>query len=76
MTPGSEPFGDVEIVAINLSERLACDDQGNMVPVARLFDRYGDETDVPTSATRASVGPDREGMWWLLAVNEGGIRRQ
>lgn len=61
-------------------ERLAPIDESRQALPSRRIDKRNPDPRTALAAvidaTRASVGPDCEGMWWLLAVNEGGVRRQ
>lgn len=51
------------IIAVNLHARLAQLDTGEIVPVAVMLDAQGDETDDPTAAVAAVVGPLPGGGW-------------
>lgn len=55
------------ISAINLSERLAMTDAGEICPIKTLLDEDGDETgDIETAVF--AIGPLPDGMWFRCDV--------
>lgn len=59
-----------DLYAINLPQRLALSDRGDLMPLDKLFDSEGDETDVISEAVSFSAGPDpRDGLWYAGRVD-------
>lgn len=63
------------ILAINLKDRLACDDTGDLLPIVTMFDLDGDATDDPELALEGVAGPDRDDKWYRFTVSGYGGRK-
>jgi hypothetical protein len=52
-----------DVVAVNLTQRIAVLDDGSTLPVAQLLDRYGRHTDDVEEAAAFVAGPTINGQW-------------
>lgn len=51
-----------EVSCVNCAKRIAIMEDGQVLPVTRLLDRFGDDTDDEDEAVACCAGPDRDGM--------------
>lgn len=63
----------VQLCSVQLVQRLAMLDDGQIIPVTQLFDDEGDETDSPAEARSFVAGPDSLGYWHTDSLEEYGF---
>jgi hypothetical protein len=60
----------LDIVAISLGLMQVATNEGDILPIVDLLDEFGDYTlDVHETAS-AVAGPDKNGQWWLVVVDD------
>lgn len=62
-------YTDTEVVAVCRSEGLVLLSTDELVPVSGWFDD-GEELDGPDGAAACVAGPDSQGTWWAVNLNE------
>lgn len=58
----------IDVDAINLRRKMALLNDGSTVPITKLFDDDGDDTDDLESAVSFTAGPASNGKWYSGAV--------
>ncbi len=53
----------VELCSVQLVQKLAMLTDGQIIPVTKMLDAFGDDTDEPARARAFEAGPDAEGRW-------------
>lgn len=52
-----------EVSCVNCAERIAIMEDGQVLTVTHLFDKFGDDTEDEDEAVACVAGPDSGGMW-------------
>lgn len=59
-----------DLAALNVTQRLALTDAGDLIPIVSMFDWEADKTDDPGEAVTFAAGPDRAGFWYAGRVDD------
>lgn len=52
-----------EVSCVNRTKRIAIMEDGQVLPVTHLFDKFGEDTEDEDEAVACAAGPDSGGMW-------------
>lgn len=66
---------DVYVEAVNLEKRLALMSDGEVLPIIKLINIEGKECDDPEDAFGAVAGPDANGKWAAIMLQEFNFNR-
>lgn len=55
-----------EVSCVHRGKRIAVMEDGQVLPVTHLFDRFGDDTDDDNEAVACVAGPDSAGAWFSI----------
>lgn len=58
------------VEAVNLKERIALMSNGEVLPIIKFLDMFGEDCDDPQEAVGAVAGPDADGKWAAIMLSE------
>lgn len=55
----------IEVSCVNVAMSVAITEDGQELPIANAFDRFGDDCDLAEAET-CVAGPDKDGLWLTI----------
>lgn len=62
-------MNNLTVPAINLEDRLVFSSDGHVFPITNMYDSDAEETDILEDVVIIVAGPDANGKWWQILVN-------
>ncbi len=59
-----------EVACVHRQRREAVTEDGQVLPITNMIDRFGDDTDDVDDAVTCVAGPDRDGRWLTIVFDQ------